>query len=79
MIELDKDKNEKIIIDVVKDKFSSSEISKLAQCIKDIEQNRKHGIDRHIVWNDGDECIRKTDKGLATADHKVKITHPKAR
>ena len=49
---MDKDKNEKIVVDVVKDKFSSSEISKLAQCIKDIEQNRKHSHNRHIVWKD---------------------------
>lgn len=49
---MDKDKNEKIIIDIVKDKFSSSEISKLAQCIKDIERNRKYGPNRHIVWKD---------------------------
>lgn len=35
----DKDENEKILIDVVKDRFSSSEILKLAQCIIDIEKN----------------------------------------
>lgn len=49
---MNKDKNEKIVIDIVKDKFSSSEISKLAQCIEDIEQNRKHSPNRHIVWKD---------------------------
>ncbi len=44
-----KDKNEKIVIDVVKDKFSSSEISKLAQCINEVEQNSSNG---HIIWKD---------------------------
>jgi hypothetical protein len=44
-----KDKNEKIVIDVVKDKFSPSEISKLAQCIDEIGQNSS---DRHIIWKD---------------------------
>ena len=52
---MDKDKNEKIIIDVVKDKFSSSEISKLAQCIKDIEQNRSPN--RHIIWKDDKTAV----------------------
>lgn len=56
-----KDKNEKIVIDVVKDKFSSSEISKLTQCIKEIEQNSSN---RHIIWKD--------DK--TTADEKIIIS-----
>ena len=49
---MNKDKNEKIVIDIIKDTFSSSEISKLTQYIKDIEQNRKYSPDRHIVWKD---------------------------
>lgn len=52
--------NEKIIIDIVKDKFSSSEISKLAQCLKEIE----HNPNRHIIWED--------DK--TTANEKIVIT-----
>lgn len=51
--------NEKIIIDIVKDKFSSSEISKLTQYLKEIEQNKpvlsdneKHNPNRHIIWKD---------------------------
>lgn len=39
----------KIIIDIIKDKFSSSEMSKLARCINEIEQNSS---DRHIIWKD---------------------------
>lgn len=46
--------NEKIIIDVVKDKFSSSEISKLAQCIIEIGQNSS---DRHIIWKDDKTAV----------------------
>jgi len=48
-LKTNKDKNEKIIIDIVKDKFSSSEISKLILCTNEIEQNNP---DRHIIWKD---------------------------
>lgn len=44
-----KDKNEKIVIDIIKDKFSSSEMSKLTECINEIEQN---SFGRHIIWKD---------------------------
>lgn len=41
--------NEKILIDVVRDRFSSTEISKLGQCIKDIGKNNSN---RNIIWKD---------------------------
>jgi hypothetical protein len=49
-----KEKNENILIEVVKDKFSKLEMSNLTRCIKEIQ---KDNPERYIVWKDDKTTI----------------------
>lgn len=73
---MDKYKNENILIDVVRDRFSSSEILKLSKCIKDIEKNDSN---RNIIWKDdktqiNEKIIISIQNGVLSVEELKRIT-----
>lgn len=61
---------QKIVIDIVRDNFSSSEVSKLTQCIKEIDIT-ENDTDRHIIWKDDKT---NTNEKIVITIHKGKLS-----